>query len=296
MIAVLGGGLLALATYSAERDLSVGRIELSVEPFHAGALDLYVPLVDWGARFSAVRLPARLKIDVRTVDRDAAERVANGELPDVRAVRHEARDAVASYLRVLLMVVFLCALAAGLVVALAVRGQVRAGRRHAGRAHLLEERALVVEGEQPDLGTAPCQRRDRALPSGARRRRGACRVRRTGGASAGRPPMGGHNVARPLRGQMGTIGEEAHRLGACVLGSVGRAHELRGLVTRGQGVDHARHQPRSAASAAQWWSSPQPKRSSGNGISSAQRADGRRSGGRSRRSAAGARASPGADG
>ena len=98
VIAVLGGGLLALATYSAERDLSVGRIELSVEPFHPGALDLYVPLVDWGARFSAVRLPARLKIDVRTVDRDAAERVANGELPDVRAVRHEARDAVASYI------------------------------------------------------------------------------------------------------------------------------------------------------------------------------------------------------
>ena len=122
MIAVLGGGLLALATFSAERDLSVGRIELSVEPFHAGALDLYVPLVDWGARFSAVRLPARLKIDVRTVNRDAAERVANGELPDVRAVRHEARDAVASYIRVLLMVVFLCSLAAGVIVALAVRG------------------------------------------------------------------------------------------------------------------------------------------------------------------------------
>jgi predicted phosphodiesterase len=123
VIAVLGGGLLALATYSAERDLSVGRIELSVEPFHRGALDLYVPLVDWGARFSAVRLPARLKIDVRTVDRDAAERVANGELPDVRAVRHEARDAVASYIRVLLLVVFLCALAAGMIVALAVRGR-----------------------------------------------------------------------------------------------------------------------------------------------------------------------------
>jgi len=122
VIAALGGGLLALATYSAERELSVGRIELSVQPFHAGALDIYVPLVDWGARFSAVRLPARLKIDVRTVDRHAAERVANGQLPDVRAVRHEARNAVASYLRVLLAVVFVCALAAGLIVALAVRG------------------------------------------------------------------------------------------------------------------------------------------------------------------------------
>jgi predicted phosphodiesterase len=122
VIAGLGGGLLALATYSAERDLSVGRIELSVQPFHKGALDLYVPLVDWGARFRAVRFPARLSVDVRTVDREAAQRVAEGELPDVEAVRDEARDAMASYLRVLLLVVFLCALAAGLVVALAVRG------------------------------------------------------------------------------------------------------------------------------------------------------------------------------
>jgi predicted phosphodiesterase len=122
VIAVFGGGLLALATYSAERDLSVGRIELSVQPFHRGALDLYVPLVDWGARFSAVRLPARVSIDVRTVDREAAQRVAEGQLPDVRAVRHEARDAVASYLRELLLLVFLCGLTAGLVTALAVRG------------------------------------------------------------------------------------------------------------------------------------------------------------------------------
>ena len=123
VIAVLGGGLLALATYSVERELSVGRIELSVQPFHRGALDLYVPLVDWGARFGAVRLPARLSIDVRTVDREAAERLAAGQLPDVEAVRAEARDAVASYLRVLLLVVFACGLAAGLVVALAVRGR-----------------------------------------------------------------------------------------------------------------------------------------------------------------------------
>lgn len=113
---------MALATYSAERDLSVGRIELSVQPFHAGALDIYVPLVDWGARFAAVRLPARLSIDVRTVNREAAQRVAEGQLPDVEAVREEATDGVASYLRELVAIVFLCSLAAGLVVALAVRG------------------------------------------------------------------------------------------------------------------------------------------------------------------------------
>jgi predicted phosphodiesterase len=122
VIAVLGGGLLALATYSAERDLSVGRIEVSVQPFHRGALDIYVPLVDWGARFGAVRFPARLSIDVRTVNRQAAQRLAEGQLPDVEAVRDEARDGVVSYLRELFLLVFLWGLTAGLIVALAVRG------------------------------------------------------------------------------------------------------------------------------------------------------------------------------
>ena len=123
VIAALAGGLLALATYSAERELSIGRIELSVQPFHEGALDLYVPLVDWGARFGAVRFPARVSVDVRTIDREAAQRVAGGQLPDVRAVRDEARDAMASYLRALLVVVLACGLVAGVIVALAVRGR-----------------------------------------------------------------------------------------------------------------------------------------------------------------------------
>jgi len=122
VLAALGGGLLALATYSAERELSVARIELSVQPFRGGALDIYVPLVDWGVRFDAVRAPARLSIDVRAVDRQAARRVAAGQLPEVEAVRSEARDAVASYLRLLLAVVLACSLAGGVLMAFAVRG------------------------------------------------------------------------------------------------------------------------------------------------------------------------------
>jgi predicted phosphodiesterase len=78
--------------------------------------------VDWGARFGAVRFPARLSIDVRTVNRQAAQRLAEGQLPDVEAVRDEARDGVVSYLRELFLLVFLWGLTAGLIVALAVRG------------------------------------------------------------------------------------------------------------------------------------------------------------------------------
>ena len=46
---ILGAGT-ALSTFRLDRDLDVGTVRVSVDPLHAGALDLYVPLVDWGAR------------------------------------------------------------------------------------------------------------------------------------------------------------------------------------------------------------------------------------------------------
>lgn len=124
VLAVAAGGLLALATYRADHDLSAGTIRLSVEPLHAGALDIYVPLVDWGARFDAVLLPARLRIEARTVDAAVVERVAGGRV-DVAEIREEARDAVASYIRTLIPIVAVAALAAGALVAFALRGASR---------------------------------------------------------------------------------------------------------------------------------------------------------------------------
>lgn len=72
----LAGGVGALALYGQDEQLSVGQVRLSVEPFHRRALDVYVPLVDWGVRYEAIRLPVRLQVDLRTVDRDAVKRVA----------------------------------------------------------------------------------------------------------------------------------------------------------------------------------------------------------------------------
>src|SRR3954451_17361639 len=122
IVATLAGGYLALVSYRQDRDLSVGTIRLSVSPGHRGALDVYVPLVDWGARFEAIRLPARLRVDLRTVDRTAVARVANGGTLPVHDVRVEARNAIAAYLRTLIGVVLACGLLLGLLVALAVRG------------------------------------------------------------------------------------------------------------------------------------------------------------------------------
>ena len=119
--ATIAGGYGALATFSQTKELSVGQIRLSMSPGHRGALDVYVPLVDWGARFEAIRLPARLRVDLRTVDRATVARVAQGAPLDVHDVRDEARDAIAGYLRALLAVTLLAALSFGLLVAFAIR-------------------------------------------------------------------------------------------------------------------------------------------------------------------------------
>src|SRR3954462_12646647 len=86
VVATLAGGYLALVSFRQERELTVGTVRLSVSPGHRGALDVYVPLVDWGARFEAIRLPARLRIDLRTLDRATVKKVAAGHQLDVARV------------------------------------------------------------------------------------------------------------------------------------------------------------------------------------------------------------------
>src|SRR5688500_3186195 len=121
-VATLAGATVALATFTLERTLDVGTVRLSIDPGHEGALDLYVPLVDWGVRFPVVRLPARVEVDVRAVDRNAVVQLAEAGQLNVAAVRNQARDALAHYLRLAILVSVLAGLAFGLLVALAVRG------------------------------------------------------------------------------------------------------------------------------------------------------------------------------
>jgi predicted phosphodiesterase len=132
VIAVIGAGLFGAAavldTYDEERQLSVGRIEVSADVGPHGALDLYVPLVDWGIRFDdAIRLPIRLNVDLRTVDRGVVAKVARGGSFDLQQVRNEARDAIAGYLLKLVGLALIGSLVIGLLVAFAVRH--RAGPR-----------------------------------------------------------------------------------------------------------------------------------------------------------------------
>lgn len=125
LAACAGAAWASLAVFSIERRLDVGTVRVSADAHHAGALDLYVPLVDWGVRFpGAVRVPARVALDLRTVDRGEAGRVARGAEPDVEAVRRQAEGAIEDWVRLMLVFAGLSALALGLLVALALRARV----------------------------------------------------------------------------------------------------------------------------------------------------------------------------
>src|SRR3954452_14848109 len=99
LLATCAGGCLALVGYHQSHTLSVGEIRVSMSPGHRGALDVYVPLVDWGARFEAIRAPIRVRVDLQTVNRQVATGLAKGKSIDVEQVRAEARDALAGYLK-----------------------------------------------------------------------------------------------------------------------------------------------------------------------------------------------------
>jgi predicted phosphodiesterase len=132
----LAGGYLALVSYHDDAQLSVGEIRMSVDPGHRGALDIYVPLVDWGARFEAIRAPVRIRVDLQTIDREVAQGLAEGKALDVEQVRDEARDALKAYLMRLFALVVVSALALGLLVAFAIRSRVPRLRWTAGLAVL----------------------------------------------------------------------------------------------------------------------------------------------------------------
>ena len=121
VVATIAGAVTALGTFALERQLDVGTVRLSIDPGHAGALDLYVPLVDWGVRFPVVKAPARIKVDVQSVDRKEVVRLAEAGTLSAGLVRAQARDALAFYLRLAILAAVAGGLALGVLIALAVR-------------------------------------------------------------------------------------------------------------------------------------------------------------------------------
>ena len=124
VLATCAGAYLPLVAYHQSSTLSVGEIRMSVSPGHRGALDVYVPLVDWGARFEAIRAPIRVRVDLQTVNRGVATGLAQGQSLDIDKVRAEAEQALTTYLMRLIALTVLAGAALGLLVAFAIRSRV----------------------------------------------------------------------------------------------------------------------------------------------------------------------------
>jgi len=62
--ATLAGALGATAVYRADHHISVGTVRLAVDLGHRGTLDVYMPLVDWGARRGRVLATAVMLVGI----------------------------------------------------------------------------------------------------------------------------------------------------------------------------------------------------------------------------------------
>lgn len=120
-VAVLGTGFVVASHYRAERNLSVGRVAMSVEPVGQGALDIFVPQLNSGTRFyGALGLPANVDVTVNTFNQQQVGQLATHPVLNA-SFRREATDAVSSYVQTALLWSAVAALAGGLIVACLLR-------------------------------------------------------------------------------------------------------------------------------------------------------------------------------
>jgi predicted phosphodiesterase len=99
----LAGSLVALRAAAPEsRDVTLGTVNVHVVPARHGALDVYVPVVDWGVRARPFTAPVEVELEFRSLDRDAAlAALRSGGTADasMALLQAELRDVVGAGLR-----------------------------------------------------------------------------------------------------------------------------------------------------------------------------------------------------
>jgi len=85
-----------LAGDSTERT-DLGDVSFRLSPSTGGGVEGYVPVTDWGVRFDGPPVPVRLRTELRTLNRDALLRAAEGDRRVIDRTEGQLRDgAVAS--------------------------------------------------------------------------------------------------------------------------------------------------------------------------------------------------------
>lgn len=99
----LAGSIVALRAAAPEsREVTLGTVDVHVVPARSGAVDVYVPVVDWGVRAEPYRAPVAVELEFRSLDRDAAlAALRSGGSADANlaVLEGELRDAVSDGLR-----------------------------------------------------------------------------------------------------------------------------------------------------------------------------------------------------
>jgi predicted phosphodiesterase len=102
-VLALAGSVVALRAAAPEsREVTLGTVDVHVVPARSGAVDVYVPVVDWGVRAEPYRAPVAVELEFRSLDRNAAlAALRSGGSADasLTTLEGELRDAVADGLR-----------------------------------------------------------------------------------------------------------------------------------------------------------------------------------------------------
>jgi predicted phosphodiesterase len=99
----LAGSVVALRAAAPEsRSVTLGTVDVKVEPTTRGEVDVYVPVVDWGVRAEPYTAPVAVELEFRSLDRKAALaalRTGGSADASLAGLEGELHDAVADGLR-----------------------------------------------------------------------------------------------------------------------------------------------------------------------------------------------------
>jgi predicted phosphodiesterase len=89
----IAGLLLGLRLAGATaHDTALGRVSFDVEPSLSGGVEAYVPVADWGLRAPAFDGPFKLRVELRTLDRQALLDAAAGDRSQLERARADLRE------------------------------------------------------------------------------------------------------------------------------------------------------------------------------------------------------------
>jgi predicted phosphodiesterase len=92
-LVVLAGVLLGMRMAgSTTVSTELGRVSYELSPSLGGRVEAYVPIADWGFRAPAFSGPIELRLELRTVDREAALDAAGGRTEILAAARDDLRS------------------------------------------------------------------------------------------------------------------------------------------------------------------------------------------------------------